>query len=75
MKLRLLLVGVVLLIGVFAISAVGVRRRGFSARSAPPIWEAFAAERIRGWSIPPDAKRLTNPGAGTAEMLKRGREH
>lgn len=75
MKLRFLLVAIVFLIGVFAIFAVGVRRGGSSARSAPPIWEAFAAEHIRGWSIPSDAKRLTNPVAGTAEMLKRGREH
>ncbi len=49
--------------------------RGFSARAEPSAIETWLARKARGLAIPIDAKRRSNPIAGTPEVLADARAH
>lgn len=48
---------------------------GTSAREEPTALEAFVARRVRGWSMPLEARGTVNPLPATDEVLAQAREH
>ncbi|VVM07040.1 c-type cytochrome [Methylacidimicrobium tartarophylax] len=75
-SLGFLLIGGLALVGALTIlGAVLAIRQGFTAREAPPAWEAFVAKQFRHLSIPEEARLQENPFPPTPDWLKQGREH
>lgn len=77
MRIRKRHVGSVIAFGVILgiIIAVGMIRRGFSARTEPSAVEAFMARTMRAWAVPAKAKNMKNPLPATHENLQAGLEH
>ncbi len=53
----------------------GMIQHGFSARDQPSTAEAFLARRMRHWAVPPNARKMKNPFADSAEAVASGRMH
>ena len=62
------------MIGIVA-SAVGMIRRGFSARDNPSWAETVAARTVRSMAVPAKAKQMQNPVANTPESLAAAEAH
>ena len=68
------LIGLVVFLVVIG-AALGLIRRGFSARDNPSIVEAFVARELRRLSIPQSAKDARNPFSESPELLADARAH
>jgi mono/diheme cytochrome c family protein len=66
-------IALVIVVGI--IIAVGMVRRGFSARAEPSAIEALIARTMRAWAIPSKAKNMKNPLPVTPQNLGAGLEH
>jgi mono/diheme cytochrome c family protein len=60
---------------ILAAAAAYMLSRGFSAREEPTGAEAFVARQLRHMAVPADARRMTNPVAGTPAVLSEGMAH
>ncbi len=74
-RMRRGLITALLLAGGVVIGVSLLVSRGFSARGQPTRLEAFVARRMRGLSIPSEAKNLKNPVALDEEVLRTGLSH
>jgi mono/diheme cytochrome c family protein len=75
MRLRWLRIAILLAIAAVLILIIRLRKSGLSARSSPPAIEALAANEIRRWAVPADARNLANPIASSTDSIERGRSH
>lgn len=75
MRRRLWMTAIALFIAALVIFVVYVRRTGLSARTSPFALESLAAQQIRRWAVPVDARKLPNSIRGDADSIARGRAH
>jgi mono/diheme cytochrome c family protein len=66
--------GVVIVV-LAVVAAVLALRGGISARPAPSPLEARLARTLRGWAIPADARRATNPIPAGPRAIEEGLAH
>lgn len=66
---------ILLLIAGMLVFSLRLRQTGLSSRTSPPALEVFAAEQIRHWAVPADARKLTNPTRTNADAIEHGRAH
>lgn len=56
-------------------TAVFLKVTGLSARAVPGTLETSVARRLRGWSVPTEYRRLSNPVPANEESIRDGMSH
>jgi predicted CXXCH cytochrome family protein len=72
---KILLLGCLALVVLGAIYEARLIRRGFGTTEEPSGIEKIVARTVRNLSIPPRARKETNPWKATPETLEEGRDH
>ncbi|HYM74691.1 MAG TPA: c-type cytochrome, partial [Candidatus Dormibacteraeota bacterium] len=68
-------IALAVVVGAGGVIVLKTGANGFSARAQPSVLERFAARQARAMALPADAKKRTNPVAGSPEVLADARAH
>lgn len=74
-KGRWWLTAILLLIAAILVFGLYLRQTGLSSRTSPLALEVFAAEQVRHWTVPANARKLTNPIRTDVDAIEHGQAH